>query len=87
MTRGQVVVLFASEYALSGLAGGAVGAVAGCVMAWAVARWGFEIPWRFDAALVVGATLGTALLAAAAGLAASARALAERPIEALRHEL
>lgn len=86
MTRGQVVVLFASEYGLAGLAGGAVGAAAGCVLAWAVSRYGFEIPWRFDAVIVVVATLGTALLAAGAGLLASARALAERPIEALRHE-
>jgi putative ABC transport system permease protein len=86
MTRGQVVVLFASEYGLAGLAGGTVGAAAGCVLAWAVARWGFEIPWRLDPLLVAAAIAGTALLAAGAGLAASARALAERPIEALRHE-
>jgi putative ABC transport system permease protein len=87
MTRGQVVVLFAAEYGLEGLAGGSVGAVAGCVLAWAVSRWGFEMPWSLDAGLVGGAILGTALLAATAGLLASARALAERPIEALRHEL
>jgi len=55
--------------------------------AWAVARYGFEIPWRFDLAVVAGAVVGTALLAAVAGLAASARALSERPIEALRHEI
>jgi len=35
---------------------------------------------------VVGAAAGTALLAVLAGLAASLRPLAERPIEALRHE-
>jgi len=51
-----------------------------------VAKWGFEIPWRFEPAIALTAALGTALLAAVAGLLASAKALAERPIEALRHE-
>jgi len=86
MTRGQVVTLFATEYGLAGLAGGVVGALAGFALAAAVARWGFEIPWRLDGWLLAGAPLGTALLAAIAGLAASARALARRPIEALRNE-
>jgi len=86
MTRGQVVTLFAAEYGLAGLAGGVVGTIAGAALAAAVARWGFEIPWRADPWLLVGAPIGTALLAAAAGLGASARALAQRPIEALRGE-
>jgi putative ABC transport system permease protein len=86
MTRAQVVALFAAEYGVAGLAGGAIGAAAGSGLAAAVARWGFEIPWRFELALAAAATLVTALLAASAGLAASARPLAERPIEALRHE-
>jgi putative ABC transport system permease protein len=86
MTRGQLVALFGTEYGLSGFAGGAIGALAGSVLSAAVARWGFEIPWRFEPTIAIAAALGTALLAAVAGLAASARALAERPIEALRHE-
>jgi putative ABC transport system permease protein len=86
MTRGQVVVLFATEYGLAGLAGGTVGAAAGSVLAAIVVRRGFEIPWRFEPGLALAAAFGIALIAALAGLAASARALAERPIEALRHE-
>jgi putative ABC transport system permease protein len=86
MTRGQVVVLFATEYGLAGLAGGLVGALAGSVLAALVVVRGFEIPWRFEPALVATAIAGTALVAAAAGLAASARALSRRPIEALRDE-
>ncbi|MGH7336563.1 MAG: FtsX-like permease family protein, partial [Myxococcota bacterium] len=86
MTRAQLVALFATEYGISGLAGGAIGALSGSVLAVAVAKWGFEIPWRFEPTIVVAAVVGTALLAALAGLLASARALAERPIEALRHE-
>jgi len=86
MTRAQVIVLFAAEYALSGAAGGLIGALAGSAVSAAVVRRGFEIPWRFDPLLVAGTIALTAALAVAAGLAASARALAERPIEALRHE-
>ncbi|HLF57222.1 MAG TPA: FtsX-like permease family protein, partial [Thermoanaerobaculia bacterium] len=86
MTRGQVVVLFAAEYGLAGLAGGLVGAVAGNALAAVVLRRGFEMPWRFEPWMALGGALAVALVAALAGLAASARALAERPIEALRHE-
>jgi putative ABC transport system permease protein len=87
MTRGQVVTLFAAEYGLAGIAGGLVGALAGSALAFVVARQGFEIPWSFEPGLVTGAALGTGMLAAAAGLLASVRALAERPIEALRGDL
>jgi putative ABC transport system permease protein len=86
LTRAQVVALFAAEYGVAGFAGRAIGAIAGSVLAFAVAKYGFEIPWCFEPGLAASAALGTALSAALAGLAASARALAERPIEALRHE-
>ncbi len=86
MTRAQVATLFASEYALVGLVGGLVGALAGSALAAVVLQQGFEIPWRFEPGLVAATTAGTALLATVAGLLASARALAERPIEALRRE-
>jgi putative ABC transport system permease protein len=86
MTRVQVVSLFASEYALVGLVGGLVGSLAGAALAAVVLREGFEIPWRFEPGLVLASTAGTALLATLSGLLASARALAERPIEALRRE-
>jgi putative ABC transport system permease protein len=86
MTRGQIVLLFAGEYALSGAAGGAVGALAGSAVAAVVARQSLEIPWRFQPLLVLAAVAGTAALAAVAGLLASLRPLSERPIEALRHE-
>jgi putative ABC transport system permease protein len=86
MTRAQVVSLFASEYALVGLVGGLVGSLAGAALAAVVLREGFEIPWRFEPGLLLATTAGTALLATISGLLASARALAERPIEALRRE-
>lgn len=85
MTRGGVAALFATEYGLTGLAGGLTGAAAGSLVAGAVLERALEIDWRFDPAIPLAVALGTALLAVGAGLAASARPLAERPVEALRH--
>jgi len=86
MTRGGVAALFATEYALAGLLAGAVGAVSGTALAAVVLERGMEIPWRLTPAIPAMAILGAALLAVAAGLAASARALSRRPLEALRAE-
>jgi ABC-type lipoprotein release transport system permease subunit len=47
---------------------------------------GMEIPYRLDLLPPLAAVAGTALLAVAAGLAASLRPLAVRPLEALRAE-
>jgi putative ABC transport system permease protein len=86
MTRLQAASLFAAEYGLSGAAGGLVGAIAGTALAAVVLERGLEVPWRLDFAVPLAIAAATALLAVAAGLAASVRPLAERPIEALRHE-
>jgi ABC-type lipoprotein release transport system permease subunit len=43
-----------------------------------------ELGWRWYPAAFAAALFGMALLAAAAGLAASWRALARRPVEVLR---
>jgi putative ABC transport system permease protein len=86
MTRGGVAALFATEYALAGALAGAIGAVAGVVLAWVVLERGMEIPWRPTPLPPLAAVAGAALLAAGAGLAASLRALARRPLEALRAE-
>ena len=84
MTRGQVAALFAVESALAGLLAGAIGAVAGTILGAQVLDRGMEIPYRLALAPPAIAIVLTAVLAAVAGLAASATALARRPIEALR---
>jgi predicted lysophospholipase L1 biosynthesis ABC-type transport system permease subunit len=56
------------------------------VLAWAVVTRGFELEWSLPAAPLVAGLVGGALVAVAAGLAASARALARRPVEVLRDE-
>jgi putative ABC transport system permease protein len=84
MTRSQVAANFAVESALAGLVAGAIGAVAGTILGAQVLDRGMEIPYRLALAAPAIAVGVTAALAAVAGLAASLRALARRPIEALR---
>ena len=85
MTRAQVMVVFAVEYAMVGLVAGAIGTVGGVALAWMVTRFGFEIAWAWTPASYAAA-VGTAVaLSVVAGLAASARALAVRPLAVLRH--
>jgi putative ABC transport system permease protein len=84
MTRAQVVAVFAVEYALIGLVAGTIGALGGTVMAWLVMRYGFELGWWWPLWPISAAITGTLLLSVAAGLAASAKALAVRPLAVLR---
>jgi putative ABC transport system permease protein len=86
MTRAGVALVFATEYAIAGAIAGAIGAVAGTALAAAVLERGMEIPYRLDPLVPLAAVGGAALLAVVAGLAASLRPLAVRPLEALRAE-
>jgi putative ABC transport system permease protein len=84
MTRAQVAGVFAVEYALVGLVAGALGAGGGVIMAWLVTRFGFEMPWAWAPGPPAAAVALTVVLSIAAGLAASLRALAVRPLAVLR---
>jgi putative ABC transport system permease protein len=84
MTRAQVVAVFTVEYALVGLVAGVIGTFGGVVLAWLVTRFGFEIAWAWSPAVYVVAVATTVVLSVVAGLAASARALAVRPLAVLR---
>lgn len=85
-TRGGVAAIFAVEQAVLGLVAGGVGAAGGGLLAWTVITRGMELEWSFHPLPFLVAFLGTALLATVAGLAASGRALARKPIEVLREE-
>jgi len=84
MTRGQVASVFAVEYALVGMVSGVLGVVGATVMAWLVVRLGFELGWAWRPDAAVGALFATVVLSVVAGLAASTRALAVRPLVVLR---
>jgi putative ABC transport system permease protein len=86
MTRGQVVAAFGVEYALVGVVAGTIGVAGAVALAWTVVRFGFEMDWAWTPVVYAAAVLVTTVLSVLAGLAASARALAVRPLEVLRRE-
>ncbi|HET9225889.1 MAG TPA: FtsX-like permease family protein, partial [Thermoanaerobaculia bacterium] len=86
MTRPGVAGAFAIEYALIGLVAGVIGAAGAAVLSYMVVTRGFELEWALQLWPVAVALAGTVILAVAAGLASSARALERRPIEVLRAE-
>ena len=86
MTRRDVAAVFAIEYALTGLVSAVVGIGAGLLLAWGVLTQLMELPWSPRAMEIALAGALTVFLAIFAGLTASARALAAKPIEVLRSE-
>ena len=84
MTRAQVASVFAVEYALIGLVAGLLGTVGGVALAIAVIRFGFEIAWAWSPTVYAASVAATVGLSVVAGLAASTRALAVRPLAVLR---
>ncbi len=82
--RATIAGLFATEFGLLGFVAGLVGGTAAALIAWQflarITDLGGEFVWWAP----IAAAAGTALLAAACGLMASAKALAARPIETLR---
>jgi putative ABC transport system permease protein len=86
LTRGGVATLYAVEYALVGLLAGVVGSVGGTALAWGVVTQGLELTWRTDPVPLLVAVLASVALSVAAGVGASLRALAQRPLAALRAE-
>ncbi|HEV8630831.1 MAG TPA: FtsX-like permease family protein, partial [Thermoanaerobaculia bacterium] len=85
-TRRGVAALFAVEHALTGLVAGVLGVGAGAVIARQVVVDQLELEWHAFPGTLSLALLTAVALTLAAGLAASARALRQRPIEALREE-
>jgi putative ABC transport system permease protein len=84
VTRGGLALLLSIEYALVGLVAGLFGALGAHVAARAFLRHVLEIHPPARLFVVPLAALATALLAAAAGLLASRRALRVAPLETLR---
>jgi putative ABC transport system permease protein len=86
VTRAGAAAALGVEYALVGLVAGLVGTLGATLLSGAVLKAAFEVSFRPDPALLAAAPFAVALLAAAAGLAVSVRALRVRPLEVLRGE-
>lgn len=83
-TRGDVMAMLAAEYALVGAAAGLVGSVGALALAAGFLRFVAEMPVELPWIAIPLASAGAAAAAAVCGLAASARALAAKPVESLR---
>jgi putative ABC transport system permease protein len=84
-TRRDLLTAFATEFALLGVAAGAVSAVTGTIAAWAVVTWVMKAPFSFRpmaVLLTVGAGVGLTL---ALGLLGTARVLSRKPAPYLRN--
>ena len=86
MKRLGVVALFATEYALLGLAAGLIGAAGGGLISWLVMTEGMELDFAFRPLDYLTAALTASGLTVVAGVGASTGALRRRPSEVLRAE-
>ena len=84
VTRRGVGLLFATEFALSGLVAGALGGAGAFVLSWSFLERYIEVEANLSLGVLPLSMLATAVLAVLAGIAASARSLSVRPIETLR---
>lgn len=84
VTRPGVTALLATEYGLCGALAGAIGSGGALLLAWGYLHHVAEVDVALPLLAFPVATLGCGLVTALCGVAASARALRIRPIEALR---
>ena len=85
-TRRRIAAMFSVEFLLLGTVAGAMGSLLACGLAAIVMIRVMEVNFRFDWLPNLIAILTTALLANAAGWAASFRILGQKPLEVLRSE-
>ena len=86
MTRTDVAIALAGEHALVGLVAAGIGVLFGGLLAYGVVSELMDLPWHVRPAEPFIAAAVTVALSMAAGLAASARAIAARPADTLRAE-
>jgi putative ABC transport system permease protein len=85
-TRRQLIMAFAAEYAMLGLAAAIFGIAVGSLASWFLAHWILEMPWSFSIAIAVLVAGGAVTLTVSAGLLFTWRALAAKPALPLRNE-
>jgi putative ABC transport system permease protein len=86
MTRREAMGMLVVEHAALGLVAGLIGATGGALIAGFILVRVMELPWHPEPAAIALAVLLTMALAAASGTLTCLRALARRPVEALRAE-
>jgi len=86
MTRAQIAVAFAAEYAIIGAVAALIGVFTGTLLAYYAITRGFELDFYLPAVYPGGAIVVTVLLCVTVGIAASIRALSRSPIDTFRSE-
>ncbi|MEO8341340.1 MAG: FtsX-like permease family protein, partial [Nitrospirota bacterium] len=85
-TRGLIARAFAMEYVLLGAVAGLIGLTLGTILAWALVRYVFDLPWSLHPQVLGIGLLLTMLLTLIVGFAGTYRILGQRPLAVLRHE-
>jgi putative ABC transport system permease protein len=82
--RRVLLVMMLAEYGLLGLVAGLVGALAANAVAYAIARYVFEIEWSFEPAVNLAGVAATVVLVGAVGVLSSLDVLTRKPLAILR---
>jgi putative ABC transport system permease protein len=85
-TRLQLIQAFIIEYAILGLASAVFGIIVGALGSWFLSFWILEMPWAFSWSTALLTALIAMVLAIAAGLLVTWRALTAKPAPILRDE-
>jgi putative ABC transport system permease protein len=84
--RRVLLTMMLAEYGLLGLVAGTVGALAANVVAYAIARYVFEIEWTFAPVVNLSGVAATVLLVGAVGALSSLDVLTRKPLAILRSQ-
>lgn len=85
-TRRLISTILLLEYGLLGAVAGTIGSVGALALTWAVSRFALDIPWRPSPGISLIGIVGSAVLVAIVGVAASWEVLQRRPLLTLRGE-
>jgi putative ABC transport system permease protein len=85
-TRLELIQAFIIEYAILGLASALFGITVGAAGSWFLSFWILEMPWAFSWATAIITALLAMVLAIAAGLTVTWRALTAKPAQILRDD-
>ncbi len=85
-TRRELIQAFVIEYAILGLASAVFGVIVGAAGSWFLSFWILEMPWAFSWGTAVLTAVIAMVLAVAAGLLVTWRALTAKPAVILRDE-
>lgn len=85
-TRLELIQAFIIEYGILGLASAIFGVTVGAAGSWFLSFWILEMPWSFSWVTALSTALLAMVLAIAAGLAVTWRALTAKPAPILRDE-